>query len=462
MAAGDLHHIKNQHVNITPGLVQQVPIPQPLLEERLHIPSTICTEDLAQRSKHHPRQHRTPCQPMPAAIHHLRHHFIWHGHHHPVVAEHAKHHQQPRDSSHRPTYTNCQLWSRDRFGWVRSALDGKGQSHKLPNYIPGALYHNSLHYTKPYFVSHLLKSTPASQHNSRSEALTETFGEVEREDDKWSHQVQLHVSPQTLFPIINQTSASPTTTTTTTTTTTITSHPTTHDSTIEVEVVQEEHVPPPVLLTCRVEEGAPYRLNGSSHHEPHHSGIQTHRQANGGHQPVGRSWRKWYDLSRLLRIFAPHHLPRKVIRILPQPTRLYLDASLLLPKTPDNDTAFFSPPDHGTRPYSYFYATLLSESFMGFMDPGEERTHAIIIHGVSTHINVNFIEVPGSVHGLKRRMVDQKLRSQLLGVTNKVAREAHLLGLGRRRMKRYMPVRDLRRHCSRWGHKEWRCQSSLI
>ncbi|MPC46845.1 hypothetical protein E2C01_040574 [Portunus trituberculatus] len=52
---------------------------------------------------------------------------------------------------------------------------------------------------------------------------------------------------------------------------------------------------------------------------------------------------------------------------------------------------------------SSFYATLVSEGFMGLvMDcPGEEGTHSVIIHGVWTHINVNLIEVPTSFHGLK-------------------------------------------------------------
>ncbi|MPC84618.1 hypothetical protein E2C01_079362 [Portunus trituberculatus] len=76
--------------------------------------------------------------------------------------------------------------------------------------------------------------------------------------------------------------------------------------------------------------------------------------------------------------------------------------------------------------------------------PGEEGTHPVIIHSVATHINVNLIEVPAEFHGLKRRMVGQMPRSQLLGVvTGKVPSEVHLLGLGRRRVGRYTPEPDL-------------------
>ncbi|MPC98612.1 hypothetical protein E2C01_093986 [Portunus trituberculatus] len=93
--------------------------------------------------------------------------------------------------------------------------------------------------------------------------------------------------------------------------------------------------------------------------------------------------------------------------------------------------------------------------------PGEEGTHSVIIHGVATHVNVSLIEVPAGFHGLKRRMVGQMPRPQLLGVvTGKVPSEVHLLGLGRQRVERYTPEPNLCRHCSRWGHKEWRCQSA--
>ncbi|MPC19399.1 hypothetical protein E2C01_012312 [Portunus trituberculatus] len=111
-----------------------------------------------------------------------------------------------------------------------------------------------------------------------------------------------------------------------------------------------------------------------------------------------------------------------------------------------------------------FYATLVSEGFFGLVMecPGEGGTHpVIIIHGVATHININLIEMPAGFHGLKRRMVGQMPRPQLLGVvTGKVPSEVHLLGLGRRHRERYTPEPDLCRHCSRWGHKEWRCQSA--
>ncbi|MPC72291.1 hypothetical protein E2C01_066590 [Portunus trituberculatus] len=47
-------------------------------------------------------------------------------------------------------------------------------------------------------------------------------------------------------------------------------------------------------------------------------------------------------------------------------------------------------------------------------------------------------------HGLKRRMVGQMPRPQLLGlVTGKVPSEVHLLGLGRQRVERYTPEPDL-------------------
>ncbi|MPC35982.1 hypothetical protein E2C01_029422 [Portunus trituberculatus] len=84
---------------------------------------------------------------------------------------------------------------------------------------------------------------------------------------------------------------------------------------------------------------------------------------------------------------------------------------------------------------SFFYDTMVSEGFLGLVmeRPGEESTHPVIIHGVATHINVNLIEVPAGFHGLKRKMVGQMPRPQLLGVvTGKVPSEVHLLGLGRR------------------------------
>ncbi|MPC72057.1 hypothetical protein E2C01_066350 [Portunus trituberculatus] len=42
----------------------------------------------------------------------------------------------------------------------------------------------------------------------------------------------------------------------------------------------------------------------------------------------------------------------------------------------------------------------------------------------------------------------------------KVPSEVHLLGLGCRHLEHYTPEPDLCRHCSCWGHKEWRCQSA--
>ncbi|MPD01154.1 hypothetical protein E2C01_096670 [Portunus trituberculatus] len=105
---------------------------------------------------------------------------------------------------------------------------------------------------------------------------------------------------------------------------------------------------------------------------------------------------------------------------------------------------------------SSFYVTLLSKGFLGLVMecPGKEGTRPVIIHGVATHINVNLIEVPAGFHGLKKRMVGQMPRPQLLGVvTGNVPSEVHLLGLGRQRVERYTPEPDLCRHCSRWGHK---------
>ncbi|MPC47223.1 hypothetical protein E2C01_040964 [Portunus trituberculatus] len=84
------------------------------------------------------------------------------------------------------------------------------------------------------------------------------------------------------------------------------------------------------------------------------------------------------------------------------------------------------------------YATLVSEGLLGLVMecPGEEGTHPVIIHGVATHINVKLIEVLTGFHGLKRRMVGQMSRPQLLGVvTGKVPSEVHLLGLGSRRVE---------------------------
>ncbi|MPC58899.1 hypothetical protein E2C01_052911 [Portunus trituberculatus] len=46
-------------------------------------------------------------------------------------------------------------------------------------------------------------------------------------------------------------------------------------------------------------------------------------------------------------------------------------------------------------------------------------------------------------------------------VTGKVPNEVHLLGLRRQRLEWCMPELELCRHCSCWGHREWRCQYAL-
>ena len=88
---------------------------------------------------------------------------------------------------------------------------------------------------------------------------------------------------------------------------------------------------------------------------------------------------------------------------------------------------------------SSFYPSLVTDGFMGLVMecPSEEGSHTVIIHGVSTHINVNLLEVPVGFLWLKRRVIGQGPRPQLLGVvTGEVPHEVHLLGLGRRRVER--------------------------
>ncbi|MPC96112.1 hypothetical protein E2C01_091351 [Portunus trituberculatus] len=155
-----------------------------------------------------------------------------------------------------------------------------------------------------------------------------------------------------------------------------------------------------------------------------------------------------------------HHLEIKNARIMLLLTRFPLDMCLLRPPRTVNKGVVCSsllamerrPPYITVSTDSSFYATLVSEGFLGLVMecPGEEGTHPVIIHGVATHINVNLIEVPAGFHGLKRRMVGQMTKPQLLGVvTGKVPSEVYLLGLGRRRVERYTPEPDFCRHSSR-------------
>ncbi|MPC64436.1 hypothetical protein E2C01_058552 [Portunus trituberculatus] len=62
--------------------------------------------------------------------------------------------------------------------------------------------------------------------------------------------------------------------------------------------------------------------------------------------------------------------------------------------------------------------------------PCEEGTHSVIIHGVSTHINVNLIEVPAGFHGLKNGVTQELFATdptqQLMAVVSTLAVKANL------------------------------------
>lgn len=110
------------------------------------------------------------------------------------------------------------------------------------------------------------------------------------------------------------------------------------------------------------------------------------------------------------------------------------------------------------------YSMLVEEGILGFvMVPADlnARHQVVIIHGVSTSINVNLIATPVDFVWLKRHVVGNMPRPQLLGlVEGAVPSSVHLLGLGRFQVEPYTAEPDLCRHCCRFGHQEWKCKSA--
>ncbi|XP_045132192.1 translation initiation factor IF-2-like [Portunus trituberculatus] len=83
----------------------------------------------------------------------------------------------------------------------------------------------------------------------------------------------------------------------------------------------------------------------------------------------------------------------------------------------------------------------------------------VIVHGVSTAINVDLLSRPEAFLWLKRRVVAGEPRPQLLGlVEGAVASSVHLHGLGRFCVGLYIPEPDLCGHCCRFGHQSWKCK----
>lgn len=121
------------------------------------------------------------------------------------------------------------------------------------------------------------------------------------------------------------------------------------------------------------------------------------------------------------------------------------------------------------RPYitvrgdSPLYTKLITEGFLDtvMVQNIAEKQHTVIIHNVPLYMNVNLIETPENFMSIKRRYAGNAPRPQLLGVVvGQVPDEVHLLGVGRKRVEPYTAEPDLCRHCSRWGHQEWRCRSA--
>ncbi|MPC62628.1 hypothetical protein E2C01_056717 [Portunus trituberculatus] len=93
-------------------------------------------------------------------------------------------------------------------------------------------------------------------------------------------------------------------------------------------------------------------------------------------------------------------------------------------------------------------------------DP-DARQQMVIVHSMSTAINVDLLSTPAAFLWLKRRVVAGEPRSQLLGlVEGAVPRSVHLLGLGRFHVGLYTPQPDLCGHCCRFRYQSWKCKSA--
>ncbi|MPC74495.1 hypothetical protein E2C01_068855 [Portunus trituberculatus] len=99
---------------------------------------------------------------------------------------------------------------------------------------------------------------------------------------------------------------------------------------------------------------------------------------------------------------------------------------------------------------------MVKEGFLSLtMTPADPdaRQQMVIVHGVSTAINVDLLATPEDFLWLKRCVVAGEPRPQLLGlVEGTVPSLVHLLGLVQFRMGLYTPEPDLCGHFCQFGH----------
>lgn len=107
---------------------------------------------------------------------------------------------------------------------------------------------------------------------------------------------------------------------------------------------------------------------------------------------------------------------------------------------------------------------LTTKGFNGtvLVSTSDLQRRTVIIYNVPPYVDVDTLECPGGFLWLRRHMVGNIPKSQLLGaVAGEVPKEVLVDGTGWRRVALYIPEPDLCQHCSKWGHKTWRCRASF-
>ncbi|XP_050728584.1 uncharacterized protein LOC127004613 isoform X1 [Eriocheir sinensis] len=107
------------------------------------------------------------------------------------------------------------------------------------------------------------------------------------------------------------------------------------------------------------------------------------------------------------------------------------------------------------------YDQLVTQGFLReVLVPLEGSPRTVLVHGVPTYVSVNCLVTPPGFLSLKRRFVGLEARPQLLGsVQGDIPDEVWICDVGRKRVTPYRHEPDLCHHCSRWGHKDWKCRS---
>ena len=110
------------------------------------------------------------------------------------------------------------------------------------------------------------------------------------------------------------------------------------------------------------------------------------------------------------------------------------------------------------------FEMLITEGFQGqVMKPMADLRRTVIVFDVPTYISTNLLECPPGFLWLKRRMIGNTPRPQLLGaIAGKIDSEVHIIGVGRKRVAPFVPEPDLCKRCSKWGHKSWKCRAAYV